>query len=55
MANETDNLDKPTTHDDSAEFEKKVQETLNRIANKASKRAGTRQQRYDQEHGISTK
>jgi hypothetical protein len=55
MLNEPDNSDSPKLEDDSTDAQKALQEKLSRIANKAAKRAGNRQQRYDGEHGIFTK
>jgi hypothetical protein len=55
MPNEADNSNTPKTQDDNTEFQQSVQEKLSRIAKRAAKRAGTTEQRYDEEHGIFTK
>ena len=57
MLNETDSSDTTRPEDDLPAVQKKntTDEKLNRIASKAAKRAGMREQRYDREHGIFTK
>jgi hypothetical protein len=55
MPDETDRSAIPEPRDDSSDSQKAVQEKLEHIAEKAAKRAGKRQQRYDGEHGIFTK
>ena len=55
MINEIDRLNTQQDQDESTDPEKAVREKLNRIANKASKQAVKRQQRYDGKHGIFTK
>ena len=55
MLNEPETSDSPKLQDDSTDAQKVLQEKLSRIANKAARRAGNREQRYDGEHGIFTK
>jgi len=54
MANEFETKETPKPQNESSETQA-VQQKLNRIANKAAKRAAERQQRYDAEHSIFTK
>ena len=55
MLNESESADPQQVEGDASDAQQTVLENLNRIANKAAKRAGSRQQRYDAEHGIFTK
>jgi hypothetical protein len=55
MPNETDQSATPEPRDGSSDSQKAVQEKLERVAEKAARRAGKRQQRYDGEHSIFTK
>lgn len=55
MPEETDRSAIPELRDDSSDNQKTVEEKLDRIAEKAARRAGNREQRYDGEHGIFTK
>jgi hypothetical protein len=55
MPEETDRTATPELRDDSSDNQKTVQEKLDHIAEKAARRAGNREQRYDGEHGIFTK
>jgi hypothetical protein len=55
MLNETDSTNTTKLQGDAPDVQKETDEKLNRIANEAATRAGTRQRRYDEEHGIFTK
>jgi hypothetical protein len=55
MPKKTDKSAIPGVRDDSSDTQKAAQEELDRIAEKAATRAGSREQRYDGEHGIFTK
>ena len=55
MTTETDRLDNPILQDESTDDQKALQEKLNRIANKAAKRAVNRQQRNDAKQTIISK
>lgn len=55
MPDETDESAIPELRDDSPESQKALQEKLDSIAEKAARRGGNRQQRFDEEHGIFTK
>ena len=55
MVNEIDSSDTKRSKDDLPTLQKTTDEKLNRIADKAAKRAGMRQQSYDRDHGIFTK
>ncbi len=55
MPNETESIDQMKPQGEVSVVQKSTDEKLNAIANKAATRAGMRQQRYDEEHGIFTK
>jgi hypothetical protein len=55
MSNEIEVTDTPRLQNDLTSGQQTLQEELDRIANRAAKRAAERQQRYDGEHGIFTK
>jgi hypothetical protein len=55
MTNEDDRSDIPDAEDTTTEFQEDAQKRLNRIANKAAKRARIREERYDAEHDFFTK
>ena len=55
MLNEINSSDTKRPEDDLPAVQTTTDEKLNRIANRAAKRAGMREQSYDREHGIFTK
>jgi hypothetical protein len=55
MPSQTNNQDTPRQQDDSSASKTAKGKRLNRLADEAAKRAGKREQRYDQEHNIFTK
>jgi hypothetical protein len=55
MPSQTNNQDTPRQQDDSSASKTAKEKRLNRHADEAAKRAGKREQRYDQEHNIFTK
>ncbi len=55
MLNETDSTNTTKPQGEVSVVQKEKDEKLNRIANEAATRAGIRQRRYDEEHGIFTK
>lgn len=55
MPNETDSTNTTKPEGDVPDVQKATDEKLNRLADEAATRAGMRQRRYDDEHGIFTK
>jgi hypothetical protein len=55
MPNETDGVGAAMLQDVSTDAQRAVQEKLKRIANRAAKRAGETELRYDGEYGVFTK
>jgi len=55
MTNKDDRSDTSDLKDTSTESQETIQERLDRIANKAAKRARIREKRYDAEHDVFTK
>lgn len=55
MASQTNNPNVSKQQDDSRNSRTAEDKKLNRIADEAAKRAGKREQHYDEEHNIFTK
>jgi len=55
MLNETDSSNTTKPQGNGPDVQDATDEKINAIANKAATRAGMRQRRYDDEHGIFTK